>query len=90
MNMVDLEDLDRPSDQPLLVLTPPKLITRKRNTILLKPDLSIELSDMQWKRQRLDVTAMVVKRPALPLLEVESSTPVCLFLSCHGRHTTTD
>ena len=68
-----MDDL-APSDQPnaLIVLTPPKYEIHKRTIHTITPDSSIELNDHQWKRQRLDVSYMVEKRPPLPLYDFDA------------------
>lgn len=69
--MDDLGPTDQP--EPILILTPPKYEVRKRSIRVIKPDASIELSEQQWKRQRLDVSYLVEKRPPLPMLESQGS-----------------
>ena len=76
-DMMDFDPIEGDPQQPrpLLVLTPPTI----------KPDARIELSDAVWKRQRMDLSFMVVKRPPLPLVDEngmvvsnEVIAPVCL------------
>lgn len=73
MDPLPMDDL-APPDQPnaLIVLTPPKYEIHKRMIHTITPDSSIELNDHQWKRQRLDVSYLVEKRPPLPLYDFEA------------------
>ena len=57
---------------PPTVLTPPKISTHKRSFPTVRPDTQIELSDALWKRQRMELTLSVVKRPPLPIIEMEN------------------
>lgn len=85
-DLMDFEPIDGEEQplRPLLVLTPPKTVPRKRALPTIKPDTRIELSDAVWKRQRVDLSFMVAKRPPLPLLDAtgmivsnEVIAPVC-------------
>lgn len=73
LDPLPMDDL-APSDQPNipLVLTPPKYEIHKRIIHTITPDSSIELNEHQWKRQRLDVSYMIEKRPPLPLYDYQS------------------
>ena len=86
-DMMDFDPIEGDPQQPrpLLVLTPPKPVSRKRVLPTIKPDARIELSDAVWKRQRMDLSFMVVKRPPLPLVDENGMVvsndviaPVCL------------
>ena len=86
-DMMDFDPIEGDPQQPrpLLVLTPPKAVSRKRVLPKIKPDARIELSDAVWKRQRMDLSFMVVKRPPLPLVDENGMVvsndviaPVCL------------
>ena len=73
LDPLPMDDL-APSDQPNipLVLTPLKYEIHKRIIHTITPDSSIELNEHQWKRQRLDVSYMIEKRPPLPLYDYQS------------------
>lgn len=72
--MIGMDDL-APFDpaEPIAILTPPKYEPRKRSLPTIKPDSTIEVSDGVWKRQHLDLSFMIQKRPPLPLLEYQTT-----------------
>lgn len=72
--MIAMDDL-APFDptEPIAILTPPKYEPRKRSLPVIKPDSTIEVSESQWKRQHLDLSFMVQKRPPLPLIDYQTT-----------------
>lgn len=92
-DLMDFDPIGPASEQPqaFLVLTPPKISLRKRSLPVIKPDARIELSDEVWKKQRMDLSYMVVKRPPLPVfdsfgvtLSNDAILPVCLLMTCEA------